>query len=98
MNQEPLLIKRYQNRKMYDTEKSCYVDIPDINQVVKGGRSIEVIDNKNRTNITNITLMSVIHQNEIAAKSKPFDMAFMGRVLEAGGLTAYATQLEGRLS
>lgn len=97
MNQPPVRIKRYQNRKLYDTELSRYVQLDDIAKLIKKGRSIEVVDNKRHSDITDLTLMSVIHQNETAAKSKPLSMGFMMRVLAEPSLTTYATQLEGRL-
>lgn len=97
MNQPPVRIKRYQNRKLYDTELSRYVQLDDIAKLIKKGRSIEVVDNKRHSDITDLTLMSVIHQNETAAKSKALPMGFMMRVLAEPSLTTYATELERRL-
>jgi polyhydroxyalkanoate synthesis repressor PhaR len=91
------VIKRYQNRKLYNTEESCYMQLEDVGQIVKKGKTPVVICKKHRHDITNMTLMSVIHQNENAVKSKPLSMGFMGRILNSEGLTSYATALEGRL-
>lgn len=97
MNTQPLVIKRYQNRKMYDTEKSCYIQLDDISSLLKSGRDIKVIDQKTNTDITTVTMMSVIHQNELAAKSKPLDLAFMQRLVSMDSMSTYAQHLQGRL-
>ena len=39
------VIKRYQNRKLYDTEASAYVTLDDIAQMIKDGEDVKVVDN-----------------------------------------------------
>ena len=43
---EVRIIKRYQNRKLYDTHQSCYVTLEEIAQIIREGHEIQVIDNK----------------------------------------------------
>ncbi len=40
------IIKRYQNRKLYDTHESSYVTLDEIAKMIKGGEDLRVIDNK----------------------------------------------------
>ena len=49
------IIKRYQNRKLYDTHQSCYVTLEEIAQIIREGNEIKVIDNKTKNDITTQT-------------------------------------------
>jgi len=55
--QADLVIKKYANRKFYDTENSHYVTLSEIQNAVKNGRVIRVIDNVTKKDITNKTLL-----------------------------------------
>lgn len=97
MIEQTVHITKYQNRKLYDTELARYVHFEDLSKTLKEGKSIQVTDKHSGIDITDRTLTELIAQNEAAAKSSTLPMGFMTRVLEAGSLTAYAHQLEGRL-
>ena len=45
---EAKIIKRYQNRKLYDTHESSYVTLDEIAKMIKNGEDLRVIDNKNK--------------------------------------------------
>ena len=49
---EVKVIKRYQNRKLYDTNQSCYVTLDEIAQMIRNGDDLQVIDNKTKADIT----------------------------------------------
>ena len=53
-------IKRYDNRKLYDTETSEYVSLSDIADLVRGGETVEVVDNVTGPDITDQTLTQII--------------------------------------
>ncbi len=55
-----ITIKRYSNRKLYDTENSKYVTIDDIAELIKNNVEIRVIDNKTNEDITNVVMANVI--------------------------------------
>lgn len=59
-----IVIKRYQNRKLYDTSESCYVTLEEIETKICEGLQIQVIDNKTKKDITSKTLLQVIHNKE----------------------------------
>jgi polyhydroxyalkanoate synthesis repressor PhaR len=53
-------IKRYENRKLYDTEASAYVSLSDIADLVREGETVEVVDNATGQDLTAQTLTQVI--------------------------------------
>ncbi|MFB6232196.1 MAG: polyhydroxyalkanoate synthesis regulator DNA-binding domain-containing protein [Salinibacter sp.] len=53
-------IKRYDNRKLYDTEMSEYVSLADIADLVRNGETVEVVDNATGEDITAQTLTQII--------------------------------------
>jgi len=54
------LIKRYESRKLYDTEESRYVSLEDIGAWVRAGQQVQVIDNATSDDVTGQTLTQVI--------------------------------------
>ncbi|WP_022835284.1 polyhydroxyalkanoate synthesis regulator DNA-binding domain-containing protein [Salisaeta longa] len=54
------LIKRYDNRKLYDTEASAYVSLSDIAHLVRRGETVQVIDNATGQDLTAQTLTQII--------------------------------------
>lgn len=75
MKHRSRIIKRYQNRKLYDTTRSCYVTLDDLGRMIKNGDDIIVIDNKTEKDITSATLTQLIfimslRETEKKSKSK----------------------------
>ena len=60
----PKIVKRYANRKLYDTERSCYVTLEDIALMIRAGDEVRVIDNKNGEDLTSVTLAQIIFETE----------------------------------
>lgn len=58
------LIKRYSNRKLYDTERSTYVTLEEIEQMVKDGEDLRIIENSSKEDITHITLAHIIFEQQ----------------------------------
>src|SRR5690606_32770424 len=58
------IIKRYQNRKLYDTQQSCYVTLDDIAKMIRNNEEVMVIDNKSKNDITAATLTQIIFEAE----------------------------------
>ncbi len=57
---EPRVIKRYANRKMYDTARSCYVTLEEVAEMVRAGVEVAVIDNKTKADLTEFTLTQAL--------------------------------------
>jgi len=63
-NSKTKIIKRYQNRKLYDTQQSCYVTLDDIAKMIRTNEEVMVIDNKTKNDITAATLTQIIFEAE----------------------------------
>jgi polyhydroxyalkanoate synthesis repressor PhaR len=63
-NAKTKIIKRYQNRKLYDTQQSCYVTLDDIAKMIRSSEDVMVIDNKTKNDITAATLTQIIFESE----------------------------------
>ncbi len=93
------IIKRYQNRKLYDTHQSCYVTLEEIAQIIREGHEIQVIDNKTKNDITYMTQLQLLADQE-RKSLKPADTELLKRVIrsEEGTLTGYIRGLEAQLN
>jgi len=56
----PRIIKRYENRKLYDTEEKKYVSLAELGEMIRKGMEIKVIENVSGEDITTQTLTQVI--------------------------------------
>lgn len=68
---EVKVIKRYQNRKLYDTHESSYVTLDEIAKMIKNGEDLRVIDNKTKNDITAATLTQLLYESERKSKTQP---------------------------
>lgn len=86
LNQEArtIVIKRYSNRKLYDTNSSKYVTLNSIHSLIKEGNDIMVIDNRTKENITSLTLLQVFYEaQKKKLDSNELDAPTMESLLEA---------------
>ena len=60
------IIKRYSNRKLYDTKDSKYVTLLQIAEMVRGGEEVQIIDNTTKDDLTEITLAQIIYEEQKA--------------------------------
>ena len=58
------IIKKYPNRRLYDTEISCYITLQDIKELVMSHSDFKVIDAKTKEDLTRSTLMQLIAEEE----------------------------------
>lgn len=70
------LIKKYANRKLYDTRTSKYVTLEAIGELVRDGHEIKVVDRDNGNDLTQVTLSQIVLSHE---KRGP------ERLVDAGG-------------
>ncbi len=57
---DKLVLKKYPNRRLYDTEKSTYVTLTQVADIIKQGRKVEVIDLKTNEDVTAFILTQII--------------------------------------
>lgn len=60
------IIKRYSNRKLYDTKGSRYVTLLQIAEMVREGEEVQIIDNNTKDDLTEITLAQIIYEEQKA--------------------------------
>lgn len=61
---EPVIIKKYANRRLYDTESSSYITLDRIAQMTRAGRDFKVVDAKTGEDITRSVLTQIIMEEE----------------------------------
>lgn len=58
------IIKRYSNRKLYDTRDSRYVTLLQIAELVRNGDEVRIIDNTTKEDLTEVTLAQIIFEEQ----------------------------------
>ncbi len=66
MEQELRLIKKYPNRRLYDTQTSSYITLADVKQMVLRHESFQVVDAKSSEDLTRQILLQIILEEESA--------------------------------
>lgn len=59
-----IVIKKYPNRKLYNTDTASYISYKDIVEMIKSGHSVMVVDNRTKQDITRFTLTQILFQKE----------------------------------
>lgn len=60
----PRVIKRYANRKLYDTHASRYVTLHQLADLVREGEEIQIVDNTTKEDLTNVTLAQILYEQQ----------------------------------
>src|ERR1700757_452422 len=68
MTHSAILIKKYGNRRLYDTAGSRYVNLDDLAAHIRAGREVQVVDAKTGQDLTRVVLTQIITED---AKDKP---------------------------
>ncbi len=58
-------IKKYQNRRLYDTATSTYIVLDDIKDMIVSGEMVEVVDVKSKQDVTRSVLLQIILEEEV---------------------------------
>jgi polyhydroxyalkanoate synthesis repressor PhaR len=61
---EAVVIKKYANRRLYDTQRSTYITLDDLGTMVREGREFRVVDAKSNDDITHNVLTQIIMEAE----------------------------------
>ena len=80
---EVKVIKRYANRKLYDTKRSCYVTLEDISHMIRGGEEVQVLDNKSGEDLTQVTLAQIIFETE--KRGSFMSLSLLRGLIQGGG-------------
>ena len=68
-NNEPILIKKYANRRLYDTSISQYITLEDVGKMVKKGEEFKVMEAKTGKDLTRSVLAQIIVDEEANGES-----------------------------
>jgi polyhydroxyalkanoate synthesis repressor PhaR len=96
---EARIIKRYANRKLYDTQHSRYVTLEQISEMIRQGDDVKIIDNKSKDDLTSVTLAQIIFEEE--KKQKSFlPLQAMRNIIATGGesISQFVTQAQRRMT
>src|SRR5215468_4733931 len=81
---ESRVIKRYANRKLYDTQRSRYVTLDQIAEMIRGGEDVKIVDNNSKEDLTTVTLAQIIFEEE--KKQRSFlPLNAMRNIIQSGG-------------
>jgi polyhydroxyalkanoate synthesis repressor PhaR len=80
---EARVIKRYANRKLYDTQRSRYVTLDQIAEMIRSGEDVKIVDNNSKEDLTAITLAQIIFEEE--KKSSFMPLAALRNIIQNGG-------------
>ena len=80
---EPILIKRYANRKLYDQGRSRYVTLEELEELIRQGREIRVVDAVSGEDLTSQTLAQIILDTARGRRSA-LPVAFLHQLIQHG--------------
>jgi len=88
-----VLIKRYANRKLYNTETSRYITLKGIAELIEQGAEVRVVDNETGEDITNVALSQILVDNERAQRAVP--RGLLSDLIQRGGDALYGALKRG---
>lgn len=88
-----VLIKRYANRKLYNTETSRYITLKGIAELIETGDDVRVIDNETGDDITNVALSQILVDSERSNSAVP--KGLLSNILHRGGDALYGALRRG---
>jgi polyhydroxyalkanoate synthesis repressor PhaR len=88
------VIKRYSNRKLYDTKGSQYVTLLQIADMVRAGEEVQIIDNSTKEDKTEVTLALIISE-ELKARPRGIPLATLKALIRNRGERILHTLRDG---
>ena len=82
MPNEPIRIKRYPNRRFYASHTRKYVSLPEIEELIRGGADVEIVDSATGEDITRVILIQMIAEQH-PDKAGLFPTAMLHSILRA---------------
>ena len=87
---EPRLIKKYPNRRLYDTQLSRYITIEDIRSLIAAHNRPRIVEQRSGRDITRAVLLQVIAEQESGAGAR-LSEAFLADLIRSYNLLPAAT-------
>lgn len=80
---EKVLLKKYANRRLYDTHQSAFVSLSQVAEMVKQGREIEIRDDKTGEDVTAFILTQIVLE-EVKKKTLLLPVSFLSLLIRYG--------------
>jgi len=92
----PRVVKRYANRKLYDTRESRYVTLQQIADLVRSGEDVQIIDNTTKENVTNVALAQILYEEQKGQEREPRpSLGMLRNLVQKGGEKLMTSLREG---
>ncbi|HFB66452.1 MAG TPA: polyhydroxyalkanoate synthesis repressor PhaR [Aeromonadales bacterium] len=78
------IIKKYPNRRLYDTSSSTYITLDDIKKLILGYVPIKIIDASSKSDITRLVLLQVLMEAE-ESPNPMFTLSFLEQIIRCYG-------------
>lgn len=87
MSADPRIIKKYPNRRLYDTEQSRYITLADLQKLAEAGEAFEVKDATSGEDLTRMILLQIIAEQE-SGGNPVFTTDILTRIIRFYGASA----------
>jgi len=88
-------IKKYGNRRLYDTSSSSYINLEQLAELIRGGQKVQVVDAKSGEDLTREVLLQVVM--EVLHGGDLFSVAMLQRMIRATGNNPWARTMHQQL-
>jgi len=78
---EPIIIKKYANRRLYNTRSSSYITLDDLSRMTRSGVDFQVVDAKTGADITHQILTQIIMEEESAGGEQMLPVNFLRQLI-----------------
>lgn len=89
-------IKKYGNRRLYDSSSSRYINLDDLAKLIREGENVEVVDARTGENLTQAVLLQVLLETQGGFNG--FPVGFLHRLIRYGGENPMAKVFSQQLS
>ncbi|MEA1969017.1 MAG: polyhydroxyalkanoate synthesis regulator DNA-binding domain-containing protein [Thermodesulfobacteriota bacterium] len=77
------IVKKYPNRRLYDTEKSIYITLNDLSEIIRQGNRVDVHDVKTGEDVTAFTLTQIV-MNKAKENKALLPVSLLHMVIQSG--------------
>ena len=93
MEQKTVVIKKYENRRLYDTTNSRYVNLDEVAQLLQQGNDVQVLDAASGEDITRLILTQIIVEDAKTPESN-FPLDLLRQMVVASGRASQESALK----
>ena len=84
-SQAPIIIKKYANRRLYNTRSSSYITLDDLAHMTREGTEFQVLDAKTGADITHQILTQIIMEEEASGGEQMLPVSFLRQLIAMYG-------------